>query len=162
MALFLADEQLGDTLVLEGGQGFVPTHPIEEVMERVATAAQRGAENYARLMGIDTAPAATVTYEKLHNAAFDGDPDSSAMRAAIAAAKASGIWRDQEIMGWTVSCDARLFATEYPDMPVLTCGAGQLTHAHSDAEQVDLNELRKTVELLALFLVREAGLSYVE
>ena len=28
--------------------------------------------------------------------------------------------------GWEVSCDARLFAGEYPGCPVITFGAGQL------------------------------------
>lgn len=76
-------------LVMEGGQGFVPTHRIEEVMTRMRRAAERGAENYLRLcQGKESgAQVVTVTYEKLHNAAFDGDPGSPAMQNAIAAAK---------------------------------------------------------------------------
>ena len=38
-------------LILEGGQGFVPTHDISEVMQRLRAAAQRGAGNYLRLIG---------------------------------------------------------------------------------------------------------------
>ncbi len=158
--LALADEAPSECLVLEGGQGFVPTHAIEEVMDRVARAARNGAANYLRLIGhCRCLPQVDVTYEKLHNAAFDGDPASPAMRAAIAAAKDSGIWRDQEIKGWTVSCDARLFATEHPGLPVVTSGAGLLQYAHGDAEQIRLDDLVASVGFLAVYLLRQAGLA---
>lgn len=158
-ALELVGPPIGDTLKLEGGQGFVPTHDIREVMDRMGVAAARGAENYLRRIGRPEkgADAITVTYEKLHNVAFDGDPDSPAMRDAIAAARACGFWKEKPVMGWTVSCDSRLFATEYPGMPVLTFGAGKLAHAHADNEQINLEELRSAVEFLAIFLLRHTG-----
>ena len=128
-------------------------------MARMRRAAQRGAENYLRRLGRRERgeDVVTVTYEKLHNVAFDGDPKSPSMRNAIAAAKACGIWRNEPVLGWTVSCDARLFATEYPDMPVLTFGPGQLAFAHSDQEQIGVDELRTATEFLALFLLQQTG-----
>ena len=157
--LELGGKPAGDTLVLEGGQGFVPTHDITEVMDRLRRAAQRGAENYLRRTGRPERgeEVLTVTYEKLHNVAFDGDPDSASVRNAIAAAKSCGLWKDEPVLGWTVSCDARLFATEYPGMQVLTFGPGQLVHAHSDREQITLDEIRAAAEFLALFLLRQTG-----
>jgi acetylornithine deacetylase/succinyl-diaminopimelate desuccinylase-like protein len=153
------DAAQGSALVAEGGQGFVPTHSIEEVMERLRNSAQRGAENYLRRIGRtergeDTV---TVTYEKLHNVAFDGDPNSPMASNAVAAAQACGIWKDEPVLGWTVSCDARLFATEYPDIPVLTFGPGQLMYAHSDQEQIDIEEIRSATECLAVFLLLQTG-----
>jgi acetylornithine deacetylase/succinyl-diaminopimelate desuccinylase-like protein len=149
----------GDTLVLEGGQGFVPTHDISEVMERLRGAAARGAENYLRLVGrTETGrEVVRVTFEKLHNAAFEGDPDSFSLRNAMAAAKSVGVWKDEPIRGWTVSCDARLFASEYPGMDVLTFGAGLLAHAHSDQEQVSMPEVLQGIEVLAIFLLKQTG-----
>jgi acetylornithine deacetylase/succinyl-diaminopimelate desuccinylase-like protein len=146
-------------LVLEGGQGFVPTHSITEVMTRLERAAQRGAEAYLRHCGrkCGTAPLVKVTYEKLHNVAFDGDPDSNSMRNALAAAKASGLPPQEPVLGWTVSCDARLFATEYPGMEVLTFGPGQLAFAHADQEQIELEDIRKAAEFIALFILRQTG-----
>jgi acetylornithine deacetylase/succinyl-diaminopimelate desuccinylase-like protein len=146
-------------LVLEGGQGFVPTHGIEEVMQRLRRAAQRGTENYLRRIGRPERgeDIVTVVYEKLHNVAFDGDPDSPSVRNAIAAAKTCGLWKDEPVLGWTVSCDARLFATEYPGMQVLTFGPGQLAFAHSDEEQIALDEIRAAAEFLAVFLLRQTG-----
>jgi acetylornithine deacetylase/succinyl-diaminopimelate desuccinylase-like protein len=153
------DAAQGSALVAEGGQGFVPTHSIEEVMERLRNSAQRGAEDYLRRTGRtergeDTV---TVTYEKLHNVAFDGDPNSPMVSNAVAAARACGIWKDEPVLGWTVSCDARLFATEYPGLPVLTFGPGQLMYAHSDQEQIDIEEIRSAVECLAVFLLLQTG-----
>ena len=103
-------------------------------------AAERGAEAYLRRIGRSEAGAEVVrvTYDKLHNAAFDGDPDSPAMRRAVAAAKHCGLWNDEPVTGWAVSCDARLFATEHPGMPVLTFGPGHIGHAHSDQEQLSI------------------------
>lgn len=146
-------------LILEGGQGFVPTHSIEEVMRRLRDAVQRGAENYLRRIGRGESASGVVkvTYEKLHNVAFDGDPASPTMGHAIAAARACGLWKDEPILGWTVSCDARLFATEYPGMPVLTFGPGQLVHAHSDQEQIAVDEIRQAAEFIAVFLLLRTG-----
>lgn len=147
------------SLILEGGQGFVPTHGIEEVMRRMSRAAEIGAENYLRRTGCPESgrKVATVAYEKLHNSAFDGDPDSPAMRSAIASAKVCGLWRDEAVTGWTVSCDARLFATEHPGLPVLTFGPGELAFAHSDEEQIRLQDVAKAAEFVALFLLRQTG-----
>src|SRR5208282_927146 len=151
--------QPSSTLVLEGGQGFVPTHSINEVMQRLRRAAQHGAENYLRRIGRPERGAdfLTVAYEKLHNVAFDGDPDSPSVRNAIASARTCGLWKDEPVLGWTVSCDARLFATEYPGMQVLTFGPGQLAFAHSDQEQIALDEIGAAAEFLAVFLLKQTG-----
>ncbi len=145
--------------MLEGGQGFVPTHGINEVMQRLRQAAQRGAENYLRRIGRSERgeDVLTVAYEKLHNVAFDGDPDSPTVRNAIAAARACDLWKDEPVLGWTVSCDARLFATEYPGMQVLTFGPGQLAFAHSDQEQITLEEIRAAAEFLPCSCWRQTG-----
>ena len=128
-------------------------------MQRLRLAAGRGAENYLRRCGSNAtgAQAVSVTFEKLHNTAFGGDPDSPAMRHAIAAAKACKIWKNELVAGWTVSCDARLFATENPGTPVLTFGPGELAFAHSDQEQIALKDITKAAEFLALFLLRQTG-----
>ena len=154
-----AQSPISSPLILEGGQGFIPTHGIIEVMDRLRRAAQRGADNYLRRLGRPERgeDVLTVAYEKLHNVAFDGDPDSASVRNAVAAAKACGLWKNEPILGWTVSCDARLFATEYPEMQVLTFGPGQLAFAHSDQEQIALDEIRAATEFLALFILKQTG-----
>ena len=159
LKLELAEKSRGSLLVLEGGQGFLPTHGIDEVKDRLRRAATRGAKNYFNRIERREpgAQCVTITFDKLHNAAFDGDPDSLTMRQAISAATACGISHGEPIHGWTASCDARLFATEYPGLPVLTFGPGNLALAHSDQEQIALADMMKAVEFLALFLLRQTG-----
>ena len=99
-----------------------------------------------------------VSYDKLHNDAFAGDPDSPTMIRAWKSGIEAGIIDEQtEQRGWDVSCDARLFAKEYPDMPVITSGVGALSSAHSDNEHVYLPDLFKSIVFASLFLLRETG-----
>jgi acetylornithine deacetylase/succinyl-diaminopimelate desuccinylase-like protein len=155
----LAGQEDPARLTLEGGQGFVPTHPIETMMDRFARAAERGADHYLRRLGRaeSGADVARVSYDKLHNAAFDGDPDSRAMTNALAAAAAAGMTQTPPVRGWTVSCDARLFASEYPGMPVLTSGPGELRYAHADEEQVRIDDVVTAAGFVALYLLRQTG-----
>ncbi len=139
-------------LILEGGQGFVPTHEIEEVQQRLIAAVQRGAE-IARC----DASRFVVTFEKLHNAAFAGSVDSVDMQNAVECAKQAGIWKDEPIRGWDVSCDSRIFAKEYDDLNVITTGPGSLNYAHSDAEQIDIPEMVKFAEFLAYYILKQTG-----
>ena len=100
-----------------------------------------------------------LTFEKLHNDAFEGDPNAPAVELAARAAELCGMRQgsDGDILGFKVSCDARLFAHEYPAMTVLTAGAGRLNLAHSDEEQIDLEELRRVVAFLVLFVLLQTG-----
>ena len=65
---------------------------------------------------------------------------------------------DQPVRGWEVSCDARLFAGEHPGMRVITFGAGQLEHAHSDRERIQVVDLIDNIIFIALFVLRETGM----
>jgi acetylornithine deacetylase/succinyl-diaminopimelate desuccinylase-like protein len=154
-------------LLMEGGQGFLPTHDMPQIMQRLRQAVVRGAETYLRLFAPSAARAAgaagkasecfIVSFDKLHNAAFAGATDSPDIRHALAAAEAAGIPSELPLMGWDVSCDARIFACEYPGMPVLTGGPGALACAHSDAEQVDMAEVARYAEFLAYFILKQTG-----
>ena len=146
-------------LELEGGQGFLPTHPIERIMSRIENAFKSGVAEYLELVGADADSLnVVVSYDKLHNAAFDGDPNSSSfVNAKSAAVEAGMIKEDDEIRGWDVSCDARLFATEYPEMPVITSGPGALKYAHADNENMHIPDLFKSIRFLVDFILRETG-----
>ena len=145
-------------IVLEGGQGFLPTHPIEEVMERISGAFKNGVDEYRKYIDSTDTIDVDVTYNKLHNAAFDGDPESASFKSAkFAAIQAGLINEDSVIKGWDVSCDARIFATEYPEMPVITSGPGGLKYAHADNENMPISEFVKSVLFTTLFLLKETG-----
>ena len=150
-------------LLLEGGQGFLPTHTMDELQTRLRRAVHRGADEY--LQSVDLSPCAAenfaVTFDKLHNAAFAGAPDSPAMLNGIECAKAVGIYKEEDyangVRGWDVSCDARIFACEYPDMPVITTGPGSLRYAHSESEQVNIPEVVRFAEFLAHYILKQTG-----
>lgn len=159
MSLSLVGWRNSSKLLMEGGQGFLPTHAMEDVQTRVREAAQRGLEVYLRSMGLPAKGGQTlsVSFDKLHNAAFAGPADSPDMRNAIEAARQAGTYKDGPVRGWDVSCDARIFACEYPGLPVITTGPGLLRHAHSDNEQVDMREVAKACEFVACYVLKQTG-----
>ncbi len=149
-------------LVLEGGQGFVPTHAMEDVQERLARAAERGARDYVEGLGTatprDDARGASsresqpraftrTTFEKLHNAAFACPADMPAMVAIGEALGALGLDCPPPA-GWGVSCDARIFART--DQPVATFGPGDLRRAHGEDEFVRVDELLDAIAISTL------------
>jgi acetylornithine deacetylase/succinyl-diaminopimelate desuccinylase-like protein len=146
-------------LILEGGQGFLPTHPIGEIEERMRNAFTRGVRKYLQMTGREEdSLLCRVSYEKLHNNAYYCSPDSSTFKNARESAIRAGIIDSGEpVTGWDVSCDARLFAGEYPGMPVITSGPGDLRFAHADNEQIALPDLFNSICFTALFLLRETG-----
>lgn len=155
----LADANSLKSLVLEGSQGFLPTHEMEEIKERLASAVSRGIQQYLMNTGLPSDSIRyDVTFNKLHNDAFACDPDSASMQSALQAGIRSGIIeKDDPVPGWDVSCDARLFAKEYPGMPVITAGAGNLIDAHSDHERIYLPALFDAIYFTSLFLLIETG-----
>ena len=146
-------------LVFEGAQGFLPTHSLEEVKARTRNAFLTGIRKYLTDEGLPPeSVTCDVSFDKLHNDAFAGDPNSETVLRALRTAVDVGLAQPDEILrGWEVSCDARLFAGEYPGMPVLTFGAGQLEYAHSDRERVRVADLIDSIIFVALFVLRETG-----
>jgi acetylornithine deacetylase/succinyl-diaminopimelate desuccinylase-like protein len=146
-------------LVFEGAQGFLPTHTLKEVKARARTAFLTGIREYlASEMLPPNAITCEVSFEKLHNDAFAGDPSSASVLRALRTAVDVGLAQsDQPVRGWEVSCDARLFAGEYPGLSVITFGAGQLEHAHSDRERISVADLIESIVFVTLFVLRETG-----
>jgi acetylornithine deacetylase/succinyl-diaminopimelate desuccinylase-like protein len=156
--LVLEGDDAKNALILEGGQGFLPTHNIEDVMKRISDAFKKGVDEYLKSIGSSDKINVDVSYNKLHNAAFDGDPESDSFKTAKFAAIQAGLINDDTVIkGWDVSCDARLFATEYPEMPVITSGPGGLKYAHADNENLPIPEFVKSVLFTTLFLLKETG-----
>jgi len=140
------------TLVLEGGQGFLPTHSLDEVTGRMRRAVAEAAEAYCRQHGAAFDPRlAAMTFDKLHNDAFARDPRSPAVRAFVDCVRAAGVAVEEPLLGWDVSCDARIFAREYPRSDIITFGAGALEHAHSAQEQVRMADVVSAAKAIARF-----------
>ena len=110
------------------------------------------AEAYCRERGVPFAPhLATMSFDKLHNDAFARDPADPAVRAFVECVRAAGIGVPEPLRGWDVSCDARIFAREYPESAIITFGAGALEHAHSAQEQVSVDDLVSAAKAVARF-----------
>jgi len=150
--LGLAPGEAPTAVTLEGGQGFLPTHPIEEVMERMREAAREAVARHCQRRGLTPSEElAIMTFDKLHNDAFARDPRGPAVEALVEAARAAGIQVEEPLRGWDVSCDARLFAKEHPQSEVLTFGPGSLDHAHSPQEQVAIPDVVVAAKAIAAF-----------
>jgi acetylornithine deacetylase/succinyl-diaminopimelate desuccinylase-like protein len=144
-----------DPLVLEGGQGFVPTHEMEQVMDRLRKAAAQGVQDYCRFVGVAYKPEMSdMRFDKLHNNAFACPVDSPGMRSFQWAYQALGKpW--PEVTGWQVSCDARIFAKQGHN--VVTFGPGTLKEAHSDSEHLDLRQAQEGLTISVLQAMRLGG-----
>jgi acetylornithine deacetylase/succinyl-diaminopimelate desuccinylase-like protein len=154
ISVTLVNHPEGEGLVLEGGQSFISTHSLQHIKERiweacrpVLTASGINPEEVRKL----------VTMDKLHNAAFSSDPESSLFLSARESLSKMELSQPKEPRGWGASCDARIFAGEYPDMPVVTMGAGDLDNAHADDESVSVPELAQNVAALTLLLLDRTG-----
>ena len=141
---------------LEGGQGFLPTHSIDEIREWIRNSVRLSLTEYCQHRGLSpTAVKAQVSFDRLHNDAYECSTESREMVAAQEAARLARAKGDQPIQGFDVSCDARLFANMRSDCEVITFGAGSLTEAHSDNESVDMDQIITCAEVLAYL-----GLAY--
>jgi len=146
---YLADApEMLDRIVLEGGQGFQPTHPMAQLRQRLTEAARRGVREYCEFRRIPYAEGMIeMTFDKLHNEAYASPPDCPAMTSFEAAFGALGSpW--PEPAAWRVSCDARLFALAGHD--VVTFGPGELQHAHSADESIDIRQLQQALAISVL------------
>ncbi|MCD6308984.1 MAG: M20/M25/M40 family metallo-hydrolase, partial [Candidatus Latescibacteria bacterium] len=128
-----------DKCEVEGGIGFLPNRDIDDIKAEMKQWILDRGDDWLR-------EHFDIRYEKLHNAAYEIPPDHPLVDCLSGVAKDAGI--SDEIRGWTVSCDARLF-TRVADMPVITLGPGSLVHAHSTTEQVKISEMIKTAKVYA-------------
>jgi acetylornithine deacetylase/succinyl-diaminopimelate desuccinylase-like protein len=135
-------------LIIEGGQGFIPTHTIEEVQKRLNNAVARGAQEYCQLIGVTyKSEMAITTYEKLHNDAYVSPVDCPAMQAMQKAFEELGL-DFGEPTAWLVSCDARIFAKE--GYNVVTFGPGLLSDAHQPVEKIDIRQAQEALAISAI------------
>ena len=142
---------------LEGGQGFLPTHSLEDVKARLAAAFEHGVSRWREIFGIsDVEATAWIHFDKLHNEAYNSNEQAIGTRAL---ADASALLTDvrPSITGWQVSCDARIFARQSGD--VTTFGAGSLDLAHGPREVVTMDDIMTAAAMLTMaILAKQEGL----
>ncbi len=143
-----------EILTLEGGQGFLPTHTIEEIESRFEHAVNQAWQDTASFVSIGARP--RITFSKLHNEAFAGTADSAGVRDLADASKLMETGLREPMRGFPVSCDARIFAKIFPGLEVITTGPGSIKDAHSNAENVRISEVALSSAVLALFILKNS------
>ncbi|MBW1961612.1 MAG: ArgE/DapE family deacylase [Deltaproteobacteria bacterium] len=133
--------------VMEGGIGFLPNRPMSQVKQDVV--------RYLKEKGSDTLKSRyRLSFPRLHNDSYETPVTDPLVQAFRAAAKATDA--QDNIVGWNVSCDARLFA-KLAGMPTVVFGPGDIEHAHSSAEKVHLSEIVVAAETLIRFIEKWCG-----
>jgi hypothetical protein len=145
------------SISLEGGQGFIPVHPIADLMPRIRSTVDGAVHSYCSQKGARCRQSiATVSFDKLHNDAYAIDPDSSVMRAMDEAYIDQGM-DIPERTAWRVSCDARIFAHE--GYRPIVFGPGSLKDAHQGHEHIRLAEVEQALVTSTLFILNQCGYS---
>lgn len=135
-------------IVLEGGQGFTPSHRMADVQDRMTAAARKGVENYCKLRRFTFSESMVrMSFDRLHNDAYADSPDIAPMQALKTAFAAMSVPWPQPI-AWQTSCDARIY--HHKGHPVAIFGAGKLEAAHSDDEYIDIPEVQKALAISTL------------
>jgi acetylornithine deacetylase len=136
-----------DSCVIEGGVGFLPNKPMREVVEDLQRLIQESGDSWL----IENTK---LEFPKLHNDAYKIDPNHPAVLSLAAACKATGL--ESEVFGWNVSCDARLYALR-GNMPAIVFGPGDIAHAHSNHEQIRMDDISKAAVAIASWLMDWCG-----
>jgi acetylornithine deacetylase len=133
---------------VEGGIAFLPNRTSRRIAEEVRALIEAQATPWAR-------EHARFELAGLRNEAFATPAGDPAVRSFQRAAES--VLGPRPLEGWTASCDARLFSHR-GGMPTLVFGAGDLGHAHSLDERIEIYDILRAAEVLAKFLVDWCGI----
>ena len=130
--------------VMEGGVGFLPNRPMEQVKDDLV--------RYIDNLGSDRLKSHyKLSFPKLHNDSYETPVEDPLVQALHkAACETRG---EDEIAGWNVSCDARLFA-KVAGLPTVVFGPGMIDDAHSASEKIRVSDIATAAETLVKFVQR--------
>lgn len=138
-----------DECTLEGGVGFLPNKSLAQVKAELEAALDSSADDWLR-------EHYELTYPKLHNDAYEIDPNHPLVTTVHQAALDGGL--PSEVFGWNVSCDARLYA-KLAGLPTVVYGPSDIREAHSAGEKIRWNDVLQAAGTLATAIVRWCGLA---
>jgi len=130
--------------VMEGGVGFLPNKSMSEIKEELERTIIASQDPWIR-------EHFRLEFPKLHNDSYQTDPKHPAVQNLSNSAVDCGL--RAEVLGWNVSCDARLYA-RLGEMPTMVFGAGAISNAHSTGEYVDVTEICTAAGVLATAISR--------
>lgn len=132
-----------DRAVIEGGVGFLPNRSMAQVKEELAGLLATIPNQWIREHH-------SLSFPKLHNDSYETDFEHPAVKSLAVAANESGVTPD--VLGWNVSCDARLYA-KLGRMPTIVFGPGSIKDAHAKGEQIEVEQIRIAAEILVRFIL---------
>lgn len=133
--------------VIEGGVGFLPNRSMEQVKAEVKEVIENIDDPWLR-------EHYTLSFPRLHNDSYETDYNHPAVLALQKACRDSGL--NSEVLGWNVSCDARLYA-KIGGMPTFVFGAGSILDAHARDEKIDFADVVKASESIVRFVMDWCG-----
>jgi len=153
----LVDRDPSETsIVIEGGQGFLPDRSLDSILNRITKAATSGVKALVERRGtVFHEDMVRTSFDKLQNHAFACNVDGPWVQAAVRASEAAGIEVRRPLVGFRASCDARLFAGAFPDAEVITFGPGRMIHAHAADEQVNITDIAQAAATLGTWVLSE-------
>jgi len=128
--------------VIEGGIGFLPNRSMDRVKNEVKEVIENIDDPWLR-------EHYKLSFPRLHNDSYETDYRHPAVLALQQACRSSGL--NSEVLGWNVSCDARLYA-KIGGMPTFVFGAGSILDAHARDEKIDFRDIVKASEAVVRFL----------
>ncbi|MFO7947491.1 MAG: ArgE/DapE family deacylase [Armatimonadota bacterium] len=129
---------------LEGGVGFLPNKNMDQIKDELQAAIESSDDEWLK-------EHYELTYPKLHNDAYEIDPDHPIVQTMHGAALDCDL--DSEVYGWNVSCDDRLY-NKLAGLPTIVFGVDDIAAAHGPDEKVKWSEVVKGAKAVALALAR--------
>lgn len=133
---------------VKGVFGFLPNTSVKEVQEGMKNAIIKNGDDWLKNNF-------EITFNMLNNEGNQIPEDHPLVEALKSAETKAGI--QPVISAMTAACDAWQYIHRLK-VPTVVLGAGSLNHAHSNIEQIYINDIRKMAETLLNFIDNWCGL----
>ncbi len=144
-----------EQITITGGVGFSPAHKMTDLQDRLKKVVKNTIEEVGKDLNINTnTDCFTMTFDMLHNEAYQSPTDCPAMNAFKWVYDTRGLKWEKPI-AFRASCDARIYANAGHN--TVTFGPGALTYAHAPNEQITIKDLTKGIELITLTTIKLTG-----
>ncbi|MBP1655402.1 MAG: putative Acetylornithine deacetylase [Bacteroidetes bacterium] len=133
---------------IKGVFGFLPNTNIKAVQQGMTDAIRNSPHEYLR-------EHFEIQFNMLNNEGNELPVDHPLVQEMMSAARDTGA--PMEVSAMTAACDAWRYALM--GIPTIVMGAGSLKYAHSNEEQIAVEEIKETARTLLRFLERWCGFS---
>lgn len=134
---------------IKGVFGFLPNSTIEEVQKGMKDALEKNGDEWLKNNF-------EISFNMLNNEGNQIAEDHPLVETLMNAVSIAGI--SPEISAMTAACDAWQYVHRL-DVPTVVIGAGSLKYAHSNIEQIPIEDISKMAKTLVYFINEWCGLS---